>query len=137
MAARLKRERVDLLIEHLWQQGYLTLSRKFGKYLPAPPTISGYEVDSISKYKKKLAVGITISEEELNDIKFLTKLEAILKYQMQNQANRVTLFLGVPNNSVVKATMLISTLSAEIQKHIKIVALREKNSPHLATDSQR
>lgn len=126
MAPRLKRERVDLLIDHLWQQGYLTLSRKFGKYLPAPPTISGYEVDSISKYKKKLAIGMTISEEELNDVLFLTRLEAILKYQQQNPMNRITLFLGVPYNSVVKATMLISTLPQETQKHIKIVALADK-----------
>lgn len=126
MAPRLKRERVDLLIDHLWQQGYLTLSRKFGKYLPAPPTISGYEVDSISKYKKKLAIGMTISEEELNDVLFLTRLEAILKYQQQNPMNRITLFLGVPYNSVVKATMLISTLPQETQKHIKIVSLADK-----------
>lgn len=126
MAPRLKRERVDLLIDHLWQQGYLTLSRKFGKYLPAPPTISGYEVDSISKYKKKLAIGITISEEELNDLQFITKLEAIVNYQMQNPVNRVTLFIGVPYNYVVKATMLISTMNLETQKHIKIVALPEK-----------
>ncbi|MBI3125747.1 MAG: hypothetical protein HYZ10_15230 [Ignavibacteriales bacterium] len=126
MAPRLKRERVDLLIDHLWQQGYLTLSRKFGKYLPAPPTISGYEVDSISKYKKKLAIGMTISEDELNDVLFLTRLEAILKYQQQNPMNRITLFLGVPYNSVVKATMLISTLPQETQKHIKIVSLADK-----------
>ncbi|KAF0142202.1 MAG: hypothetical protein FD122_850 [Stygiobacter sp.] len=126
MAPRLKRERVDLLIDHLWQQGYLTLSRKFGKYLPAPPTISGYEVDSISKYKKKLAIGMTISEDELNDVLFLTRLEAILKYQQQNPMNRITLFLGVPYNYVVKATMLISTLPQETQKHIKIVSLADK-----------
>lgn len=126
MAPRLKRERVDLLIDHLWQQGYLTLSRKFGKYLPAPPTISGYEVDSISKYKKKLAIGMTISEDELNDVLFLTRLEAILKYQQQNPMNRITLFLGVPYNSVVKATMLISTLPQETHKHIKIVSLADK-----------
>jgi len=125
MAARLKREKVDLLIDHLWQQGYLTLSRKFGKYLPAPPTISGYEVDAISKYKKKLAIGVTISGEELNEIKFLTKIESILNYQLQNPVNRVTLFIGVPCNLVVKATMLISTMQQEIQKHIKIIALPE------------
>jgi hypothetical protein len=123
MAPKLKRERVDLLIDHLWQEGYLTLSRRFGKYLPAPPMISGYEVDAISQYKKKIAIGITVPDEELNDIKFISKLEAISSYKKMYPMNRLTLFLGVPYNSVVKATMLVSTLSEETQKHIKIVTL--------------
>ena len=46
---RTKRERVDHLIDHLWSNGYLTLSRKFGKYLPAPTLLGNYEVDAIAK----------------------------------------------------------------------------------------
>jgi hypothetical protein len=38
------RERVDELITHFWRNGYLTLSRKFGKYLPDPKPIGGYSV---------------------------------------------------------------------------------------------
>lgn len=125
MAPRIKRERIDHLIDHLWQQGYLTLSRKFGKYLPAPPAIGGFEVDTISKYKRKYAIGLTISEEELNDPRFLFKLETILRYKDINPNSRVTLFIGIPYNSVVKATMLISALEIEKQKSIKIVSLPE------------
>lgn len=127
MAPRLRRERVDLLIDHLWKEGYLTLSRRFGKYLPAPPTISGYEVDAISQYKKKIAIGLTVGAEELNDIKFISKLEAISSYKKMYPMNRITLFLGVPYNSVVKATMLVSTLSEETQRQIKIVTLPDNN----------
>jgi hypothetical protein len=127
MAPRLKRERIDHLIDHLWQHGYLTLSRRFGKYLPTPPTIGGYEVDSISRYKKKIAIGIVISEEELNDLKFLSKLESIILYEQLNPSNRFTLFIGVPNMLIVKASMLISTLREETQRHIKVLALPDKN----------
>lgn len=123
MSHKLKRERVDLLIDHLWKEGYLTLSRKFGKYLPSPPPIGGYEVDAISQYKKKIAIGLAVQEEELNDIKFISKLETISSYKRLHPMNRITVFLGVPYNSVVKVTMLISTLPEEVQKHIKIITL--------------
>lgn len=128
MAPRLKRERVDLLIDHLWQNGYLTLSRKFGKYLPAPPRMGEYEVDAVAKYKKKIALGLTVTEDELNDPLFLGKLDFLANYNKQFPQNRITLFLGVPYNSLVKASMLISSLPEETQKHIKIVSLPE-NSP--------
>lgn len=127
MAPRLKRERIDHLIDHLWQQGYLTLSRKFGKYLPAPPTICGYEVDSISKYKKKIAIGIVLSEDDLNELNFLSKLESIVSHGQINPANKFTVFIGISNKLLVKATMLISTLKEETQRHIKVIPLPDKN----------
>jgi hypothetical protein len=123
MITKNKRERVDYLIDHLWQHGYLTLSRKFGKYLPAPPLMGDYEVDAVAKYKKKIAIGITFSNDELNDPRFLTKLNFLANYNARFPQNRVTLFIGVPYNSVVKASLLISSLPEETQNHIKIVTL--------------
>ena len=125
MIPKLKREKVDYLIDHLWQHGYLTLSRKFGKYLPAPPMIGDYEVDAVAKYKKKIAIGLTVSEEELNEHSFLSKLDFLANYNTRFPQNKITLFLGVPNNSLVKASLLISSLNEETQKHIKIVTLPE------------
>jgi hypothetical protein len=123
MPPRTKSDRVDYLIDHLWQQGYLTLSRKFGKYLPAPPRMGEYEIDAVAKYKKKIALGLTISDEELNDPKFLNKLDFLANYTSRFPQNRITLFLGVPNNSIVKASLLVSSLKEETQKHIKIITL--------------
>jgi hypothetical protein len=123
MPQRTKSDRVDYLIDHLWQQGYLTLSRKFGKYLPAPPRMGEYEIDAVAKYKKKIALGLTISDEELNDPKFLNKLDFLANYTSRFPQNRITLFLGVPNNSIVKASLLVSSLKEETQKHIKIITL--------------
>ena len=123
MIPKLKREKVDYLIDHLWQQGYLTLSRKFGKYLPAPPMIGHYEVDAVAKYKKKIAIGLTVSEEELNEHSFLSKLDFLANYNARFPKNKITLFLGVLNNSLVKLSLLISSLNEETQKQIKIVTL--------------
>jgi len=123
MAPRTKSDRVDYLIDHLWQHGYLTLSRKFGKYLPAPPMMGEYEVDAVAKYKKKIALGLTITEDELNDPKFLNKLNFLANYSSRFPQNRITLFLGVPNNAIVKASLLVSSLQDETQKHIRIISL--------------
>jgi hypothetical protein len=123
MAPRTKSDGVDCLIDHLWQHGYLTLSRKYGKYLPAPPKMGEYEIDAVAKYKKKIALGLTITEEELNDPKFLNKLDFLANYSSRFPQNKITLFLGVPNNAVVKASLLISSLKYETQKHIKIITL--------------
>lgn len=128
MIPKLKRERVDYLIDHLWQNGYLTLSRKFGKYLPAPPMMGDYEVDAVAKYKKKIAIGLTISDEELNDHLFLSKLEFLANYNSRFPLNKITLFLGVPYNSLVKASLLISSLSETTQKHIRIITLPDNFS---------
>jgi hypothetical protein len=126
MAPRAKREKVDFLIDHLWQHGYLTLSRKFGKYLPAPPLMGEYEVDAVAKYKKKIALGLTVSDEELNDPSFLSKLDFLANYSARFPQNRITLFLGVPYDSLVKASLLISSLDESTQKHIKIITIPEQ-----------
>lgn len=118
------REKVDLLIDHFWQNGYLTLSRKYGTYLPAPPKMGDYEIDAVAKYKKKIAIGLTVTEEELNNPNFITKLDFLTHYNHQYPQSRITLFLGVPYNSVVKASLIVSSLAEETQKQIKVVTLQ-------------
>ncbi len=125
---RTKRERVDNLIDHLWSHGYLTLSRKYGKYLPTPTPVGSYEVDAIAKYKKKIAIGLTLSEEDLDDPNLLTKIQFIAHEKSRFQNNRVTLFLGVPDNMLLKAHMLVSTLDDETRGSIKIVTLPDSQT---------
>jgi len=119
----IKRERVDSLIDHLWSRGYLTLSRKYGKYLPTPAPVGNYEIDAVGKYKKKIAVGLILSEEDLNNPNLVNKLTFIAKNK--NLGERVTLFIGVPSNLILKAEMIIATLDDETKDLIKIVSLPE------------
>jgi hypothetical protein len=118
-----KRERVDHLIDHLWSNGYLTLSRKFGKYLPAPTPLGNYEVDAIAKYKRKIAIGLTVSEDDLEDPNFISKLRYITHEKSKFPNSRITLFLGVPNHLFLKAHMLVASLDEETRSSIKIVNL--------------
>ncbi|MEW6194447.1 MAG: hypothetical protein AB1521_04720 [Bacteroidota bacterium] len=124
---KLKRERVDSLIDQLWNSGYLTLSRKYGKYLPSPSPVGNYEVDAIAKYKKKIAFGIVLNEDELNDPNLITKLEYLASAKTKYQENRITIFLGVPNHLLIKAHMITATLKEEAKEHIKIVPLPDGN----------
>lgn len=116
------KESVDALIEHFWQNGYLTLSRKFGTYLPAPKKVGEYEVDAVARYKQKIAIGISLTEEELNDPKIISKI-SFLSSRNSNNNNKVTLFVGVPAESLSKAKIIISGLEEKIKKNIKVVPI--------------
>ena len=70
-----KRKYIDLLVEEFWKQGYLTVSRKYGTYLPEPAKVGDYDVDIIARFKKNYAIGITLSEEDLNDHNLINKIK--------------------------------------------------------------
>lgn len=52
MLELMKRRTIDLLVEQFWKQGYLTISRKYGTYLPEPNKVGGFDVDIIGRQKK-------------------------------------------------------------------------------------
>ena len=76
-----EKDRVDSLIEHFWENGYLTLSRKHGKYLPKPSKIGEFEVDAVGKQNKKFVLGVTLSEKDIEES--LDQLEAELEVQLK------------------------------------------------------
>ena len=91
-----KRRSVDLLVEKFWKQGYLTVSRKFGTYLPEPGKVGDFEIDIIARYKKNYAIGITLTEADLKDSKIIEKLTYLATRQTKFSNKRVLLFVGVP-----------------------------------------
>ncbi|MFC2134021.1 hypothetical protein ACFLTH_05335 [Bacteroidota bacterium] len=118
------KDRVDALIDHFWQKGYLTISRKFGTYLPAPKPIGNYEVDAIAKYKEKVVLGITLTENDLEDPKIISRLNFLATRHTRYSNKRVTLFIGVPNKFLTKAKQIISDLDEEARSHIRLVGLK-------------
>lgn len=121
-----KTEKVDSLIDHLWSHGYLTLSRRYGKYLPAPTPVGNYEIDAVAKYKKKIAIGLVISEEDLDNLNITTKLTFLANSKPKSANSKVTLFVGVPNNLILKAEMIMAALNDEVRNRIKIVPIKEE-----------
>ena len=115
--------RVDDLIKYFWKYGYLTISRKYGTYLPEPKRVGDYQVDAIGKQKKKYAIGIILLPDELDDPKIFAKLDFLATRNTKYSNRRVTLFLGVSSNLLNKAKLIISELSEEARKNIKLVGI--------------
>ncbi len=127
MKESLRQRKVDDLVNHFWRNGYLTLSRKYGKYLPEPNNIGNYEIDAIGKLKKKYAIGVTLSEEELNEPKIYSKLEFLATRHTKFSNSKVTLFVGVPKELFNKVKICLTNLTIEAQKNIKVVAISDAN----------
>jgi hypothetical protein len=118
-----KQEKVDALIEQFWKKGYLTVSRKYGKYLPEPNPVGNYSVDAVAKYRRKTAVGIVLDSDELNDPKIISKLNFLAGRNTKYANRNLTLYIGVPEDLVLKAEMIVAGLDESAQKHIKIISV--------------
>ncbi len=119
------KDRVDKLINHFWKDGYLTVSRKHGQYLPSPNPIGKYDVDAIGKYKKKYVIGLILNKEDLDNPKTLNKIKYLSSRNTKYSSSKVKLFLGVPGNLLEKVRDLLLQLPSENVENIKIVTLPE------------
>jgi len=128
MKESIRQRKVDDLVNHFWRNGYLTLSRRFGTYLPEPANVGEYEVDAIGKLKKKYAIGVTLTEDELDNSKVYSKLEFLATRHTKYSNKKVTLFVGVPKHLFNKVKLCVSNLSSEAQKSIKVVAISNQLS---------
>jgi hypothetical protein len=125
----MKRQSIDLLIDQFWRNGYLTISRKFGTYLPEPQRMGGFDVDIVARYKKDYALGITLNEEDLDNPELKNKIEFLATRQTKFTNKKVLLFVGIPNDLRKKIEFIISTLDENVKKNIKIQFFnRELNS---------
>jgi hypothetical protein len=117
------RERVESLISQFWKEGYLTLSRKHGSFLPAPERIGSYEIDALGKFKKNYVIGITLNEEDLINPKILAKINYLSSRNTIYSQKKVKLFVAVPSKDLTKAYELITKLPAENRDCIKLVPI--------------
>jgi hypothetical protein len=121
-----RRKEIDLLVEHFWKRGFLTLSRKFGTYLPEPSTIGGFEVDIVARQKNTYAIGVTLRKEDLNDSALVNRLRYLATRQTRNSNKRVFLFVGVNKQDYSTAKSLLNKIEEEIRKNISLFIIEEK-----------
>jgi hypothetical protein len=118
-----KRTSVDLLIEQFWKQGYLTLSRKFGTYLPEPSKVGMFDVDVIARQKKNYAIGITLSDDDFRNPALLEKIIYLASRHTKYTNKKVLLFVGVPENKFKTAKELLDTVEPAVKKNIKLLPI--------------
>ncbi len=122
----IKRKNVDLLVESFWKRGYLTVSRKFGTYLPEPSKVGVFDVDVVAKLRKNYAIGITLSDKDLQDADLLKRIKFLATRQTKYTSKRVQLFIGVAAENYKTIKSLISILSEDEQKNIKVLMISER-----------
>lgn len=124
-----KKRAIDLLINHFWDEGYITVKRRFGTYLSDPPKIGDYEIDVIAKQKKSFAIGITFTPEEIREPDFLNKISFLATRESRFSNKRIPLFIGVPVDCLALVKGLVNSLD-EIST-IKVLPLSEHKTADL------
>ena len=129
MTELLRRKNVDLLVEQFWRKGYLTLSRKFGTYLPEPTSVGGFEVDVVARQKNKYAIGLTITNDDLNNQSLLlNKINHLATRHTRNGNFPVMLFIGVKEENFKEVKLLIDQFEEDIRKNIKLFQITERQA---------
>lgn len=127
----LKRQNIDYLIEEFWKNGYLTVSRKFGTYLPEPEKIGGFDVDIIARQGKDYALGITLTGDDFKNPKLLDKIIFLATRHTRFTQKPVQLYIGVSEQNLELAKALLDSLSNDIKTNIKLFYLMDKSLPLL------
>lgn len=129
MTELLKRKSVDFLVEQFWRKGYLTLSRKFGTYLPEPTSVGGFEVDVVARQKNKYAIGLTLNDEDLRDhISLISKFKYLATRQTRYGNMPVMLFIGVKEDNFKEVRLIVNQLDEEIKNNIKLFQITERKN---------
>lgn len=127
MTELLRRKHVDFLVEQFWRKGYLTLSRKFGTYLPEPNSVGGFDVDVVARQKNKYAIGLTVAEDDLkNPNSLLGKIKYLATRHTRRGNFPVLLFIGVKAENFVHVKLLIEQIEEDVQKNIRMFQIIEK-----------
>ncbi len=126
-----KRRTVDLLVQQFWKEGYLTIRRRYGTYLPEPDRIGSFEVDVIAKQWKNYAIGLTLTADDFKNSRLIEKLTFLSTRQTKYSNKRVQLFVGVTTDYLERAKSIVKLLSPEAKRNTKIVQIEDRDMSRL------
>ena len=122
-----ERRTIDLLINEFWRQGYFTVSRRLGTYLPEPENVGKFQVDVIGRQKEKYAIGITLSKEDIFKSDLLEKINYLASRKSRSSGKSITLFIGVEDIYFKRVKELLINIDEKIRRNIKLVRIEENN----------
>ncbi|MGQ9798964.1 MAG: hypothetical protein ACUVRG_06685 [Ignavibacterium sp.] len=129
-----RRKDVDALIEQFWKRGYMTLSRKYGTYLPEPDKVGIYDVDVIARYNDSFAIGIVLTDEDFYDLKKTqNKIAYLSTRQTKFNGKKVALFVGVSLKNYKTAKGLLEALPDEVRKNIRLIQIIDRQNSEQTT----
>jgi hypothetical protein len=118
---------VDSLVAQFWKRGYLTVSRRFGTYLPEPERVGEFNVDVVARQRNKYAIGISLSEDELNNLELADKIYYLATRHTKFSNKPVILFIGVSDKYYKQAKNLLEKMNKEIRRNIKLIQIIDES----------
>jgi hypothetical protein len=129
-----RRKDIDALIEQFWKRGYMTVSRKYGTYLPEPDKVGIYDVDVIARYNDSFAIGIILTDEDFYDInKTQSKIVYLSSRQTKFNGKKVALFIGVSLKNYKAAKTMIEVLPDEVKRNIRLIQIIDRQNSEQTT----
>lgn len=122
---------IDLLLNEFYKKGYITVSRRLGKYLPDPAPIGGYTLDILAKRGKDFAIGIVLDSIELRNPSVKDKINILASRRTKFSNRAVPLFIGVEPDYFSFASELIAALDTSVRGNIELFSLEEQISVSL------
>ncbi len=132
-----EREIIDLLVNEFWRLGYFTLSRRMGTYLPEPATIGKFKVDVVGRQKDKYAVGIILSQYDINDSNLIEKISFLASRHSKSTKKPVALLIGVPVIYYKHVKQRINELEEELKRNIKLIKISENKDANLPNSKKQ
>lgn len=120
------RKNIDILLEQFWKRGYMTISRRYGTFLPEPAKVGMFDVDIVARYKDDYAIGINLSQIDFIENNLVPKLKYLATRRTKFTNRKVKLFVGVSNNYFKHAKLLLEQLVPEVKKNIKLFPIVDK-----------
>jgi len=128
---------VDSLVAQFWKRGYLTLSRRFGTYLPEPERVGEFIVDVVARQRKKYAIGISLSEDELNSTELSDKIYYLATRHTKFSNKPVILFIAVPVKYYKRAKNLLEQMDKKVRRNIKLIQIIDESIPQTDISKQK
>jgi hypothetical protein len=126
-----KKELIDALLHRIRLEGFQIVSRKAGKYLPAPAPVGGYEIDALAKRSGVYCIGLALDAQDLVHGALAAKIEYLATRTSKISKKPVTLYIGVDQAHYVKLAQLLQTLGTDVRNQIRTYPMTATPEPDL------
>lgn len=132
-----RKELLDTLVQKIRLEGYQIVSRKHGKFLPAPPPVGSHEIDVLAKRNNKFVIGLAVTSEEVKKDGLKDKLAYLATRTSRYSNLPVILFIGVEQSQYVKLAQILQQIPAEVKRQIRTFPVSAEPEHNLFFNGER